>query len=707
MIHIKRILILFFFLQSTFLFASKADSIIYFTDTGTLKDIKTSIYIFEDTSSALSFEDVILKNNFTRSKFEVPNLGVSKSTFWIRFSICNNTPSKNLLLQLSYPLLDVADLYYLNSKGIYSIIKAGDLKTFSSRKYKNQNFIYDVSIDQNETKTFYMKINSAEQILIPLYLGEKEIIAESNSLMDIMVGIYIGIILVMFLYNAFIFIMVKDISYLYYIVYILFIGLTQVTLLGYAKRLLWPENLWLASHALYIAAAIGSSCIAIFINSFLKLKTYAPKLVFCIYIIVLLYICSIIAALSEHQHLSYNIIDINGIIISIFCMYVSIKMSFQGYKPARFFLLGWTVFMIGVLIFVLRNFGFFPFNSFTNYTMPAGSALEVALLSLALADRINILKKEKEASQALALHALQQNEMIITNQNIILEKKVGERTKEIEEANSALYKALAELEKADTRLAKTGKLISLDGLSSDNTNTSNIPLKKAPDDIFDLLTKYDMNVPCDKESKIIPLNTPRNTIDYSSIQEEIEQLLSGIEDGATRTAAVVKGLRVFSPLNDTDLKRISVTESIDSILTDLHTEISGTIELAKNFTAIPEIECFPAKLNEVFMNILHNAIQAIKAKKDPENKGLIIISTYSDTKKIYISIKDNGIGMTKEIKSKIFEPFFTTKDIGNGVGLGMSVSLSIISDHNGTIELNTTYGKGTEVILTLPINYTK
>ena len=106
------------------------------------------------------------------------------------------------------------------------------------------------------------------------------------------------------------------------------------------------------------------------------------------------------------------------------------------------------------------------------------------------------------------------------------------------------------------------------------------------------------------------------------------------------------------------------------------------------------------------MNILNNAIYAIKNNKQRKEKGQLIITTHADNYNIYISFKDNGTGMTEKVKVKVFEPFFSTKDAGKGAGLGMSIALSIINEHNGNIQLHTADGIGSEFVITLPINYT-
>jgi hypothetical protein len=136
----------------------------------------------------------------------------------------------------------------------------------------------------------------------------------------------------------------------------------------------------------------------------------------------------------------------------------------------------------------------------------------------------------------------------------------------------------------------------------------------------------------------------------------------------------------------------------------LNSTFKGKVNVVKDFGDIPEIECFAGKLNQVFMNIINNAAQAVMTSHENDNDGQVIIKTFREENFVKISISDNGTGMPEEVKQKIFEPFFTTKKAGEGTGLGLSIVYSIIELHKGTIEVNSELGKGTEFLITLPIN---
>ena len=181
-------------------------------------------------------------------------------------------------------------------------------------------------------------------------------------------------------------------------------------------------------------------------------------------------------------------------------------------------------------------------------------------------------------------------------------------------------------------------------------------------------------------------------------------MLNGIYNGASRTAEIVKGLRIFSRLDEDDLKRADLNEGIDSSMVILNNQL-GNIQVIKEYGDLPLVECYPGKLNQVFLNILSNGIYATHKQFGDKNGGEIRITTSTDHENVEIRFKDNGIGIAEETQKKIFDPFFTTKDVGEGTGLGMSIAYNTIRKHNGSIRINSSPGNGAEFIIILPIQH--
>jgi signal transduction histidine kinase len=417
--------------------------------------------------------------------------------------------------------------------------------------------------------------------------------------------------------------------------------------------------------------------------------------------------------LSGHYIIAWTLITTIVTPLSIFMLVVGIIIARKGSRTAKFFTIAWSIFLIGVFIHAFKDFGILPYNYFTNYMMPVGSAIETILLSFALADRIKILQKDKEESQADALRISKENEDIIKRQNIILDIKVTERTVELQKSNEELNITLKNLKDTQSKLVDAEKMASLGqltaGIAHEINNPINFvsssvkPLKRDIADIITILDKYDeLSTDGNAEAKIKEVNSLKKELDLDYLKEEIGTLLTGIEDGANRTAEIVKGLRNFSRMDEDDLKMANIHEGIDSSLVLLNSTLGGRIDIIKDYGDIPSIECYAGKLNQVFMNILTNATQAISSNKESQGKGTIHIKTYNKDQNVVIRIKDSGTGMPEEVRNKIFEPFFTTKDVGEGTGLGLSIVFSIIEAHKGYIEVESEQGKGTEFIITLP-----
>ena len=670
--------------------------------------------IFTDPADTCTIQDIIKTAKFVAASNAIPNLGISSKAFWVKFTIQNESELEELLLEYGQAIIDEISVYVVNpqNNAVVYTYHSGEQYEFSKRTYDYPTYIFPIQLPKGETRDVYLHLKSGEEIVVPVTLGSTTSILDANHDKGFIFGMYSGIIFVMFFFNLFIYFTLKDSIYLKYVIYVFSIGMAQACLFGYSFQYLWPDSPWMANQSVYLFSCIASISALEFAKAFLRMKTNAPLLYKGTIVFTFAYIATEILSLAGYFNISYFLVLTNAGLICAYILIAAIVIFKRGFKPALFFLIAWSPLLLGIIISVLKDFDLLPANNFTNYTMVTGTALEVILLSFALADRINILKREKEESQAQALEALQQNELIIKNQNILLEKKVEERTKELSDT-------IADLKQTQQQLVSSEKRASLGNLTAGiaheinnpiNFVVSNVkPLKKDIEDIYELIQKYE-NIDSLEgfQNEISEINSFKNEIDYAYLKKEIGSLLQGIEDGAGRTADIVQGLRAFSRADENVFKRANIIDGINSSLTLLNTELSGaSIEVIKNFSNIPQIECYPGRLNQVFMNILNNAIFSIKENKDRKEKGQLVITAYADNHKVYISFKDNGTGIPDDVKAKVFEPFFSTKDADKGVGLGMSIAFEIIREHNGNILLHTEYGTGSEFVVSLPVNYTR
>lgn len=185
--------------------------------------------------------------------------------------------------------------------------------------------------------------------------------------------------------------------------------------------------------------------------------------------------------------------------------------------------------------------------------------------------------------------------------------------------------------------------------------------------------------------------------DLDFVLEDLDQLINESADGANRVKDIVLGLRNFARLDEAEVKEADINEGIESTLKVIWNAIKYKAEVAKDFGELPKLICYPAQLNQVFMNLLTNAAQAM------EEKGEIQIRTRLQNDHIVIDIEDNGKGIPPEHLDKLFDPFFTTKPVGKGTGLGLAISHGIIEKHKGTISVQSKVGHGTVFTISLPV----
>ncbi len=679
-----------------------------------LKNNKSQNYIgkyleiLNDQNGSYSIGEVLNNKNFINANSDVPNLQVTSFVHWIKFTAVNLSDKKEFIVQLALATIDYVDFYSVYDDGRIDSVSTGDCRSFNNRPYGRPDFAFKIILKKNEKVKIFFKVSGGEQIQTPVNIGEETLMLKSFINEDSLMGIYFGIILVMFLYNSFIYFSTRDKSYLFYVVYIIIVGITQLNFMGYTAAYLWPNSTYISNMAVYILSSITAISSIEFMKRFLSTKEKTPTLHKYFNVFYFIYYLAMVLAFCKKFNWSYQIIQINATMAASYILLVAWQISKQGYRPARFFLAAWSTFLIGVCVFVFKDLGILPYNKITYYTMPVGSAFEVILLSLALADRINILRKEKEDSQHKNLELLLENEKIIKDQNIKLEVMVKDRTFELEQTNKNLKEAEAILVSAE-KMASLGQLTA--GISHEINNPINFvvanikPLRKDIEEILSVLSKYkEVKDSKNIDEKLREIEELKKKLDVNYLEEEINLLLSGIDEGAKRTSDIVKGLKNFSRTDESELIKVDVQEGIESTLTLLNNNITNAkIKVVRDFSPLPKIDCYPSKLNQVYMNLLSNSIQAIEKRNDKSFEGLISISTAIINKNLIVKISDNGVGIPPANISKVFDPFFTTKEVGKGTGLGLSIVYGIIKSHKGTIEVESQENKNTTFVITIPV----
>jgi two-component system, NtrC family, sensor kinase len=303
---------------------------------------------------------------------------------------------------------------------------------------------------------------------------------------------------------------------------------------------------------------------------------------------------------------------------------------------------------------------------------------------------------------------------------ITLEKRVEERTQElqqaqqtleerVEERTQELQKTLQDLKYTQAQLIQTEKMSSLGEMVAGIAHEINNPVnfihgniqctENYLQDLLDLLNLYQEQYP--DENLIIEDKVAE--IDLEFLKEDLSKMLSSMNVGTQRIREIVLSLRNFSRLDESEIKDVDIHEGIDNTVLILNHRLKHRVEVIRNYADLPLIDCYPAQLNQVFMNIISNAIDVLVECKEKTNKKIVIETAKVDDKHIKVEIRDNGLGISPEIINKLFDPFFTTKPVGKGTGLGLSICYQIIEKHQGKIDVTSELGKGTEFVITLPI----
>jgi two-component system NtrC family sensor kinase len=686
-----------------------------FNNQDVLFPIDKGVGVYIDETKELTITEIV-KKQFQMDTDSNLNFGITDSKVWVKFQIKNQTEEENLFLMASQPSIDRISLYTLNPSGEWEIYDLGEYKPYNERFRENPNYIFPIHLPRNIPRNFYISMQSKDQLQTAFYIGNEATISHWEANRSIITGVYIGMILIMALYHIFIYYTVKNVSYIYYIFFILCVGLVQINFHGYAFKYLWPNSPFLALSSTFFVPMLSGLSTAFFVKKFLHTRSFTPKLDMGINIYIFLCICATIVGMSGFYVFGVKILQLIALAGAIYAMFVATVIMRMNYRPAKFFLIAFAVFFVCIIIFVLTNFTILiPYSPLSPYILMLGSIIQIVLLSFALADEINSYRKEKEASQAQALNTLKENERIIREQNVFLEKEVSKRTLDLSITNNDLQKSLLDLKQAQTQLIETEKLASLGMLTAGiaheinnpiNFVTSSVPpLRRDIDQTFQALVELERiglssSSFFDKKEEI---EKTKENLEIDYIKEEIQSLLMGIEEGANRTAGIVKSLRIFSRVDEDDLKTADINLGMQSTLVIIDSSLKDTIKLKTNYGKLQPVECYPGKLNQVFLNLLTNASYSLRKKFGDQPGAELEVTTYQEGDFVYIQIKDNGTGIDEVVRTKIFDPFFTTKDVGEGTGLGLSIVYQTILKHRGEVIVNSTLGEGSEFTVKIPI----
>jgi signal transduction histidine kinase len=608
--------------------------------------------VLEDKTAGLTIKDILSES---ASKFyENPNFYVRNdhpsSAYWVRFKIQDQSSKpRRLLIELYDFRIDHFEIYIPDGKGGFIQKTGGDSYPFGIKEYRHKNFIYEIP-EVVPGEYFYIRILSEHTVAIIGAIWTAQDSLQYSNKEYFILALFYGVAFAMILYNLFLFISMLEAAYLYYVFYVISVVFFSLTQDGIGFQYIWPDYPVLNIYGPAIAIYSMVIWMLLYAQSFLETRVHVPVIHKIIYGILILRTIIFLIGIFINLHVIYNIaIDLVplGIIY-----YAGILTWIRGYRPARFYVLAFTVLFIGFALSSLQQFFIISHNVWTVYSFNLGVFGEMILLSLALADRIKILRKDKERAQQETIHQLTENEALKDKLNRELEEKVSERTRELKEKNEQLdtfvYKASHDIKgplKSIIGLTTLGKT----DLPDEKTQMYFDQILKSTRKLDDLLTEL-LNLTRVKQMKV-----QKTKFDFNHAVAEV-------------------------------LKSFEHTPNYTRMKFDVHIDQRGDFYTDEKIAY------------SIVQNMIENGIKYMDPKKQ---NNFLKIDIRTDMSSALMKFEDNGLGIPDELQPRIFDMFFKVNSGSVGSGLGLHITRIGVEKLGGKIELRSQVGVGSTFIVTL------
>ncbi|TAF59810.1 MAG: hypothetical protein EAZ57_09705 [Cytophagales bacterium] len=423
---------------------------------------------YQDNSQKFSLEDVqklpaSAWKGFNGST-DNANFGNQSGNIWLKFTVIKTVPKQIYLKIRSSSDYRLISLYGFKANQLFHQSQTGNDIAYSKVSYHHTERILELG--QADTATYYLMLQTDYTMQISGAFYTDNALIEDNHLYDLGQGLYFGIVLVMFLYNICIFFATGERLYLWYSLTVITSASTLSILTGQFFEFVFPAQSAITSQYIIGLIAIFSLPIPVFAYKFLNIKVLMPRFYYSLYIILSIYVLMAVLNLF-HVPISINkgILESMAALVILIIFGAGIRARQKGYRPATFFLLAWSAYFVGTMVFVLQDANLVPTNIWTYYGAQIGSGSEMILLAFGVANKINVYKQEKAAAQLVAYEAMRSQQDSIKAQNDLLERRVEERTIEINASNETLAQNIQELESQRLLLDEKNKMLTA-GISS-------------------------------------------------------------------------------------------------------------------------------------------------------------------------------------------------------------------------------------------------
>lgn len=648
--------------------------------------------LLEDPTGNLTITDIVSRQTearFAPSTADTPGFGFTTSAVWARFTVKNSLPHPvEYFLEVKYPLLDQIDLYTPTDTGGFTVLEAGDSFPFKSRTIQHRNNIFPVRLAPGEQKTLYLRCETTSSLNLPLTLHSPASLAGEISLEQTLLGIYYGILLVMMIYNFFIYLGLKDSTYLYYVLFVFTYMLFQLSVNGMAFQYFWPSRIWWANNCTPLFIFLAYIFATQFTRNILDTARNVPRLDTILRAGLVLSVIGGVLTPFVGYHLSIRLATLMSLTVVALIVAGFICMI-KGYRPARYYFLAWSVSMLGVTVYALKTFGVLPHIFITHWGIQLGSAWEVILLSMGLADRFQLMKQEKEQMQTVYARQLEEahGELEKSFRDLeqfknSLEALVEERTADLSRVNENLAREAGDRQKAEARAEAASKAKSqfLASMSHEIRTPMNAILGMA-----------NMAVKMAETAKL-------------------QQYLAIIRDSGKALLALINDILDFSKIEagrlDLECANFDLRETVES-LADLFGKQAADKGLELLISVRGNAPCAmmgdSLRLRQILINLVNNAIKFTE-------KGEVAITARCerqdhDEAVLHFSVRDTGSGINHDQIRQLFSEYTqadsSTSRLYGGTGLGLAISRQLVTLMGGEINAESEPGKGSTFHFTI------
>ncbi len=375
------------------------------------------------------------------------NFGYSHSVYWLALPInIGSSAPTDWLLEIGYPSLDKVEVYAPQPQGNYEMQTAGDMQPFNLRPFQHRNLVFPLHLMHNATQVIYIRVESEGNLTIPVKLWQPEALHMHDQTTYSVLSIYYGMLLALLLYNLLLYFSTLDKVFLAYVAFVTSMAVGQASMNGFGNQFIWPN--WPAFGNIALPSGMAATGLfgALFTRQFFDTVHNFPWLDRLLLVLAVVFLAGVLAPAVASYQFAAIFVSAGGLTASIFFTSAGVYCMKKGHPGARYYLLSWLLLMVGVGVLALRNMAWLPTNNLTLNGMQIGSALEMLLLSFALADRLNVMRRAKDQATHEAMIAKQAMLDALRLNELELETRVTDRTRDLERANSRLREKERQLE---------------------------------------------------------------------------------------------------------------------------------------------------------------------------------------------------------------------------------------------------------------------